>query len=36
LSGETLDEATRRTVKLVEKGFGLKSWVESGKITRLE
>jgi hypothetical protein len=36
LKGETLDEATRRTVKLVEKGFGVKTWAETGKITRLE
>jgi uncharacterized protein YbjT (DUF2867 family) len=36
LKGEALDEATRRTVKLVEKGFGVKTWAETGKITRLD
>jgi hypothetical protein len=36
LKEETLDEATRRTVMLVEKGFGVISWAETGKITRLE
>jgi uncharacterized protein YbjT (DUF2867 family) len=36
LKGEELDEATRRTVELVEAGFGFQSWVQTGKITRLE
>lgn len=36
LKTEELDEATRRTVRMVEKGFGISSWGETGRITRLE
>jgi hypothetical protein len=36
LEKEDLDEATRRTVKMVEKGFSAQSFFSSGKITRAE
>jgi hypothetical protein len=35
LKAEGLDEATKRTVKLVDAGFGVQSWAQTGKITRL-
>ena len=36
LKKEDLDEATRRTVKMVEAGFSFQSFMQTGKITRLE
>ncbi|KAL5117327.1 hypothetical protein ACEQ8H_004772 [Pleosporales sp. CAS-2024a] len=36
LHRESLDEATARTVKMIEKGFGLGSWVATGRIIRAE
>jgi hypothetical protein len=36
LEKESLDEATKRTVKMVENGFGLKTWAETGKAIRAE
>jgi hypothetical protein len=36
LEKEELDDATRRTVKMVENGFGLKTWAETGKAVRVD
>jgi hypothetical protein len=36
LAKEDLDEATLRTVKMVDRGFSAKTFFESGKITRAE
>jgi hypothetical protein len=36
LKTESLDEATKRTAKMVENGFGLKTWAETGKVVRAE
>lgn len=36
LKEEDLDEATRRTVKMVEKGFSFQSFMQTGKITRVD
>lgn len=36
LKKEDLDEATRRTVKMVEKGFSFQSFMQTGKITRVD
>lgn len=36
LKKEDLDEATRRTVKMVEKGFSYETFMQTGKITRVD
>lgn len=36
LGREELDEATRRAVGMVEKGFGVRTWIETGKAMRVE
>ncbi|KAH7381207.1 hypothetical protein DE146DRAFT_279090 [Phaeosphaeria sp. MPI-PUGE-AT-0046c] len=36
LKKESLDEATKRTVKMVEKGFNYQTWRETGRITRVD
>lgn len=36
LKQEELDDATKRTVKMVESGFGIETFVETGKVVRVE